>query len=198
MPSHYVINVIGLTWPTCEVDLPWVSVNPLSGSTAANAHSPLDVIFNSTGLTAGTYTGNLCLFSNDQAQPVAGVPLTLTVNSYGVELAASTATGMGKVGTTVTYTLQLTNTGSTTDTFAFSASGNTWNVQLPVSQTLAAGETIGVQVMVTIPANAAAGSSDSVAIEAASQSDALQVAQSVLTTFAIKYTTYLPLIAKNH
>jgi hypothetical protein len=79
LPSHYIINVVGLTWPTCDANLPWVSASPLSGSTAASASSPIAVVFNSTGLADGVYTGNLCVFSNDQVQPVAGVPLKMIV-----------------------------------------------------------------------------------------------------------------------
>ena len=79
LPSHYIINVVGLTWPTCDANLPWASASPQSGSTAANASSPIDVAFNSTGLADGVYTGNLCVFSNDQVQPVAGVPLKMIV-----------------------------------------------------------------------------------------------------------------------
>ena len=79
MPAHYIPNVVGLTWPTCDVDLPWASVNPLGGFTAANGSSPIDVVFNSTGLADGVYTGNLCVFSNDQVQPTTGVPLKMIV-----------------------------------------------------------------------------------------------------------------------
>jgi hypothetical protein len=79
LPSHYIINVVGLTWPTCDANLPWASASSQSGSTAANASTPIDVVFNSTGLADGVYTGNLCVFSNDQVQPVAGVPLKMIV-----------------------------------------------------------------------------------------------------------------------
>ena len=63
------------------------STAPISGTTASGLATDVTVTFDSTGLVAGTYTGNLCIFSND---PDAGpgnetelvvVPLTLTVES---------------------------------------------------------------------------------------------------------------------
>ncbi len=66
-------------------DIPWVSVSPTNGTTPAAGSSPVTVTFNSTGLANGTYTGNLCVDSNDP-NPGPGngtdlviVPLTLTV-----------------------------------------------------------------------------------------------------------------------
>ena len=66
-------------------DIPWASVNPTGGTTPAAGSSPVTVTFNSTGLANGTYTGNLCVDSNDP-NPGPGngtdlviVPLTLIV-----------------------------------------------------------------------------------------------------------------------
>jgi hypothetical protein len=66
-------------------DIPWASTSPISGTTAAGDGADVVVTLDSTGLTPGTYNGNLCITSND---PDAGpgnetdlvvVPLTLTV-----------------------------------------------------------------------------------------------------------------------
>jgi hypothetical protein len=46
-------------------DIPWASVNPTAGSTAGGGITPVAVTFDSTGLATGTYTGNLCVTSND-------------------------------------------------------------------------------------------------------------------------------------
>ena len=68
-------------------DIPWASVNPTSGTTAPGGSTPVAVTFNSTGLAVGTYTGNLCVQSNDP-DPGPGngtalviVPLTLIVQA---------------------------------------------------------------------------------------------------------------------
>ncbi|MEW5986508.1 MAG: hypothetical protein AB1791_07745 [Chloroflexota bacterium] len=60
-------------------DIPWVSVSPDNGTTAAGDSDDVDVTFDSTGLSTGVYTGTLCVNSNDPETPVVLVPLTLTV-----------------------------------------------------------------------------------------------------------------------
>lgn len=62
-------------------DLTWVSESA-SGSTAALGNSPVMVTFDSTGLTPGqTYTGLLCLSSDDPETPTVRVPISLLVTS---------------------------------------------------------------------------------------------------------------------
>ena len=51
----------------------------MNGSTTANGSSPIDVVFNSTGLADGVYTGNLGVFSTDEVQPETEVPLKMIV-----------------------------------------------------------------------------------------------------------------------
>jgi hypothetical protein len=46
-------------------NMPWLSVNPDAGTTAPGGTTVVNVAFDSTGLAAGTYTGNLCVYSND-------------------------------------------------------------------------------------------------------------------------------------
>jgi len=65
----------------CELpgDIPWLSVNPVSGTTAGYSSTPVTVTFDSTGLATGTYTSTLCAESNDLANPLVQIPLTLEV-----------------------------------------------------------------------------------------------------------------------
>ena len=71
---------------TLPGDIPWLTVSPTSGTTAAAASTAVVLTFNSTGLAPGVYTGNLCIASNDpDAGPGDGtalviVPVTLTVS----------------------------------------------------------------------------------------------------------------------
>ena len=66
-------------------DYGWLSLNPITGTTAAADTTPVDVTFNSTGLLQGTYTGQLCVRSNDpdngpgNETNLVVVPVTLTV-----------------------------------------------------------------------------------------------------------------------
>jgi hypothetical protein len=60
-------------------DIPWLTVNPTSGTTNAGEISPVALTFDSTALAVGTYTSTLCIISNDIYIPALIVPLTLTV-----------------------------------------------------------------------------------------------------------------------
>ncbi|CAG0933293.1 hypothetical protein TFLX_02980 [Thermoflexales bacterium] len=57
-------------------NLPWLTVSPISGTTGISASSNVDFVFNSTG-HVGTYTGTLCIISNDPIADVIRVPVTL-------------------------------------------------------------------------------------------------------------------------
>ncbi len=179
------------------VDLPWVSVNPISGTVASGTAVDVDVIFDSTSLAAGVYTGTLCMNNNDPIRPLVEVPLTMTVIAYGVDLSGDQAAD-GEVGTTVTYTIQLTNTGSVTDTFDLTATGGAWTTTVSSSVTLAAGETVSLTVQVEVPGDAGDGDSDMTTVTAVSQTDTGESDTLMLTTTAVitQQFIYLPVILK--
>jgi hypothetical protein len=60
-------------------DIPWLTVTPASGTLQAGDSQALSVVFNSTGLVNGTYTGQVCVNSNDTDNPSLAVPVTLEV-----------------------------------------------------------------------------------------------------------------------
>lgn len=64
---------------TMPADVPWLSVAPDTGSTIPLGSTPVEVSFDSTGLTPGDYSADLCVNSNDAANPTVPVPVTLTV-----------------------------------------------------------------------------------------------------------------------
>lgn len=67
--------------PACDVanDMPWMSVSPDMGTTAVGDTTEVSVVFDSTGLSDGVYTGTLCIDSNDPMNPQVEVPVELTV-----------------------------------------------------------------------------------------------------------------------
>ncbi len=83
-------------------NMPWLSLSATAGSNAGGSSTDVTVTFDSTGLAAGVYTGNLCVNSNDpDAGPGNGtdqviVPVTLTVESP----TAVTLSGLAAAGET--------------------------------------------------------------------------------------------------
>lgn len=75
---------VGLTLSltgTVACGAPWLTgMTPASGSIAGSASRAASATVNSSGLTAGSYKGFLCIDSNDLARPRAATPVTLTVN----------------------------------------------------------------------------------------------------------------------
>ncbi len=68
--------------PACGVwgDIPWLSTEPVSGTTAAGATSPVSVLLDATGLEPGVYTAELCAASNDPVNPLIHIPVTMDVS----------------------------------------------------------------------------------------------------------------------
>jgi hypothetical protein len=68
---------------TCDApeDIPWASVSPDNGSTGGGATDTVTVEFDSTGLLPDTYTGSLCVESNDPDEPLVVVPLEMNVEA---------------------------------------------------------------------------------------------------------------------
>ncbi|MPZ27971.1 MAG: hypothetical protein GEV12_16565 [Micromonosporaceae bacterium] len=64
-------------------DVPWLAATPGSGSTPGGGSSAVTVTVDSTDLAPGGHSANLCVTSNDPAQPVVAVPVTLTVLETG-------------------------------------------------------------------------------------------------------------------
>jgi hypothetical protein len=66
---------------SCDVpdDIPWLTLNPDAGTTPPSVTTSVDVTYDSTGYAAGTYTGDLCVFSNDPDEPLVTVPVEMIV-----------------------------------------------------------------------------------------------------------------------
>ncbi|HEY1012233.1 MAG TPA: M36 family metallopeptidase [Herpetosiphonaceae bacterium] len=105
----------------------------------------------------------------------------------------------GNVGTTVQYTVRITNTGSLSDTFNVAISGNDWTTTASqTSVTLNAGASTTVTVSVVIPANAANGEQDTATVTVTSQTVTTVSDSTTLVTTAVRdeRLLYLPLLFK--
>ena len=134
--------------------------------------------------------------------PVNASLTTSAGNVYGLALAPLTSEKTGLPGTTVTYTLVLTNTGNTTDTFSILASSQysiTFAVQPETayqggSVTLGRDQQAVISAMVTIPASAQNSDSNTATVTFTSNSDSLVAEEARLTTRVIQYQVMLPLV----
>ncbi len=57
----------------------WLSVEPGSGTVAPCATATVDVVFDASDLTVGSYSANVCVYSNDITQRYAAVSVSLVV-----------------------------------------------------------------------------------------------------------------------
>jgi subtilisin-like proprotein convertase family protein len=64
---------------SAPTDIGWLTVSPTNGSTAGGGSTPVTLTFNSATLAQGTYTGTLCIESNDPDEALVTVPVTLNV-----------------------------------------------------------------------------------------------------------------------
>jgi len=80
--TNFIIDDVSITTPqACDrpQELSWLSVNASAGNVTGLNSSSLIVSFNSTGLAAGSYQGNLCFSSNDPVNPTLAVPAAMNV-----------------------------------------------------------------------------------------------------------------------
>ena len=170
---------------------------PNQGGTAISAgtHITYTPAPNFYGLETFAYTASDGL----AVSPPATVVITVTpVCDYAVQLEPSAAAQTGDTGTTITYTLRLTNAGECVDVLDVTVD-TLWPIYAPATiGPLPAGE--GTDVVVTVAIPTGAGNQDVATVTFTSQGDGGLGAISVLTTTANVpiYRVYLPLVFRNH
>jgi choice-of-anchor B domain-containing protein len=127
--------------------------------------------------------------------PTATATTQLTTSasaSYGAALSGPSA-GSGKPGESVAYTLQLSNTGNISDTFALSVVGSGWETAVsPTTLSLPVNATGEVWLTVSIPPTATVGLSETAVIQAASLAEPAAMAEWEVTTTAVGHAIFLP------
>jgi subtilisin family serine protease len=112
---HIVMNVTGFAEPpACDAPggTPWVDVSPLSGTVPAGGMQEVSVTFDSTGMTMGEHSANLCLESNDPARPFTVVPLTLIVEEVpAIEVSPESLAATLPVDGMTSQALTISNVG---------------------------------------------------------------------------------------
>ena len=116
------INNLGnanLEWTVSEAadascaaaDLPWAGAAPAAGTALPAGSSAVVVTFDATGQSPGTYTGALCIASNDPDEPQVIVELTLTVEAPDIAAGPLVIIETLAAGQQVANTLTISNSG---------------------------------------------------------------------------------------
>lgn len=84
LPSNWLIRAIGTTGAVgggCSdpSDVPWLTESPLNGSVTGGASQDVTVTADATGLSPGAYSAILCVTTNDPANSLIKIPVSLTV-----------------------------------------------------------------------------------------------------------------------
>ncbi|NJN55550.1 MAG: choice-of-anchor B family protein [Anaerolineae bacterium] len=193
----YDLSVAGNNWQTA------VSANSVELAPGGRAELVISVTV-PVDVTGGAVdVATVTAVSQTDAAVSASSDLSTTANAvYGVVVAAPVTEQSGLPGSTVTFTLHISNTGNTTDTFDLQAMGN-WPAQaMPTSLLLASNSSSTAHVTVTIPLTAAVASSDVITVTVTSQGDDAVYEWVLFTAVAVdvpptfNYTIYLPIITK--
>ncbi|MBN2006873.1 MAG: carboxypeptidase regulatory-like domain-containing protein [Anaerolineae bacterium] len=190
-----------VTVSLATVDSTWLAaVQPLSLPLAIGATAPATVTVSIPEAAVPGASDALQLAATTGNTTTTASVTTTAVVSYGVTLQADPETGETLPGSSVAYTVWVTNTGGYSDTFDLAVSGNVWTTTVPASVgPLAPGAGQAVAVTVEAPDDAVINSRDTVTLTATSRSDVAVSASLALTTTAVDCLsiltpsfTYLP------
>ena len=94
----------------------WINITPLSGSITPGNSTDINVEFNSDGLSAGTYSENIYVSSNDPNNVLENIVCTFSVDGDPTMVSSESAINLGKVynNTITDHTLYISNSGCDT------------------------------------------------------------------------------------
>ncbi len=191
----YTVALTPGAWPTTLLD---EQVGPLAPGERGHAHVLVEIPrmpLTATTLVSDVFTVQVTS-TVDPGVGDQGRGTTYAVADLDVALRAEPAGQVGLPGQVVTYTLFVTNSGSYTDGYSVSLSGNAWPAEAVPVQTapLGPGETAQLELRVTVPAGPG-GEADAVLVTVISGlNDGVQASVAVTTTRG--WSTCLPVVVK--
>jgi hypothetical protein len=178
-------------------DLPWLHQVPVTGTVAGGDEFPVELVFDASVITqTGVYTGWLSMDSNDLGKPEINVPVTMTVVApvTAMDIDAPVTQLIGEQSTIVTHVITVTNQSNHPDTYDLVLEGYWWATWAPATvEELWPGESATVEVRVAVPPTVLPGSSDTVVVNAVSQTNNAVFESVALTTTAAEHVaTFTP------
>lgn len=187
------ITVLNADWPTTAP----ASVGPLGPGASTNIQVQVTIPAEVPGGTFDDAT--LRLTSPLPGSVVATANMRTTANSiYGVAAVAEVdAQTIHASATPVTYTLLVTNTGNTTDTFNVAVT-TAWQASYQATVgPLGPGDSTILVILIYAPAGIPSGQSDVALVTLTSQGNPNRQAQIALTTTTAWFDIYIPLSQKH-
>jgi hypothetical protein len=124
-------------------EVPWLSLDPTSGTVAAYSSSPVAVTLDATDLAQGSYAAQITVWSDDLSQPAVFVPVELQVTAPAPEIAVSPTSLDEELfqETSVRRTLTISNVGTLDLEVELSEVGGpvSWLATDPLTATIPAG-----------------------------------------------------------
>ena len=189
-PDTYNVAVSGNTWPTTLLTPSTLNMTASSTTTiSVQVVTPNTInVDDSFTLTITSVTSPTLVYT---ATGITTAAVYLVITTSG-DMSDS-----GHIGETITYTINVTNSGDYTDTFAVDVLMNIWTMTVSVpSVILGVGDSIVVEVYVEV----GAGSSDMAHVTFTSALDNTVTAVVMLNTTSlgnISQDVYLPLIIRD-
>ena len=172
----------------------WVTENPVGGTVSPGGTIVVSISISSGDVLPGVYHANLEIHSNDAAQPVVTLPVTLTVTSNGVIVVPHNSVRFGPHGATITYNLTITNINALIGFFNFSITGANWPTILSDnSSTISIGGSISITITVTVPNSATPGSVDAITFTV---TNLINTDQAQLTTMYSGGAVFVPILLR--
>jgi hypothetical protein len=180
-------------------DIPWLSSDPLTVSIPSGVTTTIHLTLNAGApiTQIGSYQARLRITTDTPAGDIMRpISMQVVTDVFRLTLTPNFQTLTAMPSEMVTYTLQLTNTGTTSDTFDLHIN-SVWTTTAPTSLGPIppdGGKSITVTVL--IPIDALDNANDTAIITATSQSDDTQSASASVKTTAIWLRHHLPLIRR--
>jgi hypothetical protein len=108
--QHYALAIASGAPCVPPTEVPWLSLDPASGSVPPGESDDVTVRMDASDLTPGTYHADVCIGSNDPVRPLVAVPVTLTVTGSGTPTPIPTGTPIATPTPSVTPTVTPTAT----------------------------------------------------------------------------------------